>query len=48
MTVTFQQAEMMRAFPMDGKKTGRFATRRVQSMKKMREMLAGKKNMRKS
>ena len=48
MPVTFQQAGKMRAFPMDGKKTGRCATRRVESMKKMREMLTGKKNMRKS
>ena len=46
--VTFQQAGKMKTFPKDGKQKESCATRREESMKKMRELLSGKKNLRKT
>ena len=46
--VTFQQARKNKPFPVDGNQKESCATRRVESMKKMRELLSGKKNLRKT
>ena len=42
--VTFQQAGKMTAFPVDGNIRESCASRRVESMKRMRELLSGKRN----
>ena len=45
---TFQQAGKMTAFPVDGNRRESFASRSVESMKRMRELLSGKRNLRKA
>ena len=48
MPITFQKAGQVRTFPMDGNRSEKCGTKRAASMRKMRELLAGKKNLRKS
>ena len=48
MPITFQKAGKVKTFPMDGNRSEKCGTQRAASMRKMRELLAGKKNMRQS